>query len=105
MESKENRDKFAQEAIDLIRRGSNLPAGIGKYAYDLFREELDRLYYPDLIILPLTPEGEIQREWLINYHHDKQGRIIHQSILRYGAHEREFKYQGDDFIAMLVNND
>ena len=47
-----------------------LPNGIKKYAYDLFKEELDKLYHPELIVLPLTKEGEKEREWLINYQHD-----------------------------------
>ena len=38
-----------------------LPNGIKKYAYDFFKEELDKLYHPELIVLPLTKEGEKER--------------------------------------------
>tara|TARA_R110001592_G_scaffold152313_1_gene379703 strand:- start:708 stop:974 length:267 start_codon:yes stop_codon:yes gene_type:complete len=82
-----------------------LPNGIKKYAYDLFKEELDKLYHPELIVLPLTKEGEKEREWLINYQHDDDGNLIHQSISRYGAEEKNFEYKGDIFLAILINND
>jgi hypothetical protein len=82
-----------------------LPSGIKKYASDFFKEELDKLYHPDLIVLPITKEGEKEREWLINYQHDDDGNLIHQSILRYGAEEKNFEYKGDMFLAILINND
>ena len=82
-----------------------LPHGIKKYAYDFFKEELDKLYHPELIVLPLTKEGEKEREWLINYQHDDDGNLIHQSIFRYGAEEKNFEYKGDMFLAILINND
>jgi len=82
-----------------------LPIGVEKYASELFKEELDQLYYPDLIVLPLTQEGEQQREWIINYQHDDEGNLIHQSVFRYGAHEHNFEYKGETFLAILVNND
>jgi len=31
--------------------------------------------------------------------------LIHQSIFRYGAEEKNFKYKGDTFLAILINND
>ncbi len=82
-----------------------LPNGIKKYASDFFKEELDKLYHPELIVLPLTKEGEKEREWLINYQHDDDGNLIHQSIFRYGAEEKNFEYKGDIFLAILINND
>lgn len=82
-----------------------LPIGIEKYAYELFKDELSGLYYPDLIVLPLTKEGEEQREWLINYQHDDNGKLLHQSVFRYGAYEHNFEYKGETFLAILVNND
>lgn len=82
-----------------------LPVGIEEYAYELFKEDLDQLYYPDLIILPLTQEGEEQREWLVNYQHDEDGKLLHQSIFHYGAKEHNFKYNNEIYLAILVNND
>lgn len=82
-----------------------LPAGIYEYALKKFEEELSYLYYPELIVLPLTPEGEEEREWLINTQHDADGNMINQSILRYGCSEHNFEYEGDTFLAILVNND
>ena len=82
-----------------------LPDGIERHAADLFKEKLDQLYHPDLIVLPLTPEGESEREWLVNYHHDSDGKLVHQSILRYGAEECNFEFEGVTYLAILVNND
>jgi hypothetical protein len=95
--------------VDILRPTpiwqQQLPNGIEKYAYELFKEELDTLYYPDLIILPLTPEGEEQREWLINYQHDEDGKLLHQSVFRYGATEKNFEFDNETYLAILVNND
>lgn len=41
-----------------------LPKGIREYANKLFENELQYICYPDLYILPLTPEGEQKREYL-----------------------------------------
>ncbi len=82
-----------------------LPLGIREYALDRFKEQLDALYHPDLIILPLTIEGELQREYLYDYHHDDNGNLIHQSINRYGAYEYNFKFDDGTYLAILVNND
>jgi hypothetical protein len=72
-----------------------LPAGVKEFAINNFKFELDSLYYPDLYVLPLTPEGEQEREYLIN----------ELTIFRYGANEVLFKFEGDTFLAILVNND
>jgi hypothetical protein len=72
-----------------------LPAGVREFALNNFKFELDSLYYPDLYVLPLTPEGEQEREYLIN----------ELTIFRYGAHEVLFQFEGDTFLAILVNND
>jgi len=82
-----------------------LPHGIREYANKLFKEELDGLDYPDLYVLPLTPEGEAEREYLINYHHNENGKLIHTSIYRCGAYEHNFEYEGETYLAILVNND
>jgi hypothetical protein len=82
-----------------------LPIGIEEYASELFKDELSGLYYPDLIVLPLTQEGEEQREWLINYQHDEDGKLLHQSVFRYGATEHNFEYNNETYLAILVNND
>jgi|TARA_R110000851_G_scaffold86656_1_gene188689 hypothetical protein len=82
-----------------------LPVGIEKCASELFEDELSTLYFPDLIILPLTPEGKEQREWLINYQHNEGGRLVHQSVFRYGATEHNFEYNNETYLAILVNND
>ena len=80
-------------------------ADVYKYARDKFKEELDVLNYPDLIVLPLTKEGEEQREYLINYQFDISGKLIHSSIYRYGAYEYNFEYNKNIYLAIIVNND
>ena len=82
-----------------------LPLGIEDYAYELFKYELSLLNYPKLIVLPLTQEGEERREWLINYQHDEDGNLLHQSVFRYGAIEHNFQYNNETYLAILVNND
>jgi len=72
-----------------------LPNGIYEYALQEFEMELDSLYYPDLIILPLTPKGELERirmcdEWV---------------IFKYGAYEYNFEFKGEMYLAILINND
>jgi|AntAceMinimDraft_18_1070375.scaffolds.fasta_scaffold130114_2 hypothetical protein len=56
-----------------------LPTGIREHAYDVFKDNLDGLYYPDMIVLPLTQEGAERREWLVNYQY-KEGKLIHQRV-------------------------
>ncbi len=82
-----------------------LPPNIYSYANEYFKEKLETLYCPDLYILPLTTEGEQQREYLINYHHNGKGELIWQSIYRYGAYEYNFIFENDIYLAILVNND
>ena len=81
------------KTIDKVKL--QLPIGITEYARKLFKWELDQLNYPSLIVLPLTPEGEEEREWLINYQYDNDGDLIHQSVYRYGAEEKNFEYKGN----------
>jgi hypothetical protein len=76
-----------------------------KYAAEMFKDELDGLFYPTLYVLPVTQEGEIIREYLWNYHFDKDDKCIWQSIGRYGCSEYNFEYKGELFLAILVNND
>lgn len=82
-----------------------LPPKIDEYANEYFKEELNNLYHPDLYILPLTVEGEEQREYLINYHHDSKGNLMWQSVYRYGAYEYNFTFENETYLAILVNND
>lgn len=82
-----------------------LPKGIEDYAKKLFRKELEELNHPDIIVLPLTKEGEEYREWLYKSHHNELGDLVHQSIGRYGATEHNFEYKGDTFLAILIDND
>lgn len=66
-----------------------------KYASDLFYLDLSELYYGDLIVLPLTVEGEIERDRLYR----------EEEIGRYGAYEKNFTFNGVTYLAILVNND
>lgn len=66
-----------------------------KYASDLFYYDLAELYCGDLIVLPLTKDGEVERERL--YKEDDIGR--------YGAYEKNFEFNGVVYLAILVNND
>lgn len=66
-----------------------------KYASDLFYLDLSVLYYGDLIVLPLTVEGEIERERLYR----------DEEIGWYGAYEKNFTFNGVTYLAILVNND
>jgi len=75
------------------------------FAKNKFNEDLDLMLNASLIVLPINPEGEEKREYLINYQHDKKGNLIHQSVYRYGAKEINFEYKNDLFLAILVNND
>jgi len=82
-----------------------LPHGIEPYASNLLKEELSALNYPDLIVLPITAEGEERREWLSVNQYNDEGEIVHQSIHCYGATEHNFSYKGGVYLAILVNND
>lgn len=66
-----------------------------KYASDLFYLDLSELYYGELIVLPLTVEGEIERERLYR----------DEEIGWYGAYEKNFTFNGVMYLAILVNND
>lgn len=72
-----------------------LPNGIREYALNKYKHEMDCLYYADLYILPLTIEGEIELKRL--YDEDLIGQ--------YGAYEKNFKYNNETFLAVIVNND
>lgn len=66
-----------------------------RYAENFFASELAELYYPDLYVLPLTADGEIERVRL--YSEDEIGM--------YGTTEKNFKFNGETYCAILVNND
>ena len=72
-----------------------IPVGIRDYALEKYKEEMDCLYYADLYILPLTIEGEIELKRL--YDEDWIGK--------YGAYEKNFEYNNETFLAVIVNND
>lgn len=82
-----------QKALE--RNVIDLPEGIQDYAAKLFENELQYICYPNLYVLPLTPEGEQKREYL----------YIKCQIWRYGAYEINFQYNNETFLAILVNND
>ena len=82
-----------------------LPVGIYKFCENLFKNELNNLYYPDMYILPLTPEGEEILEYISDYQYNDKGQLIWDSIYRYGAYTINVKYEGDIFNVILVNND
>ena len=92
--------KVAERIKDL-----ELPIGIYKYCENLLKNELDNLYYPDMYILPLTPDGEEILEYISDYQYDDKGQLVWDSIYRYGAHTINVMYEGDVFNVILVNND
>lgn len=53
------------------------------------------LYYPNLYVLPITPEGEVE---LIRMYNE-------EDIYRYGAYESTLKFNDDLFTVLIVNND
>lgn len=81
-----------------------LPYPIRLHAYNKFKQQLDAMYHPDLHVLPLTPEGEARRQYLISEEYTDK-RISKPSILRYGIEEYNFEYEGNTYLAILVNND
>jgi hypothetical protein len=103
-----DRNTFFDNLVDnhkTLTRREKLPKGIYDYAYKKFEVEMLGLYYPYIIILSLTPEDEEEREYLYDYHHDKNGELIHQSIARYGAYEYNFEYDGETYLAIIINQD
>ena len=79
---------------------------IVQHAFRLLRVKLARHYRPDLIVLPLTPDAEAYREWIKQDHYDpKTGWCTHESIDHYGSYEYNFYYEGELYLAIIVNND
>jgi hypothetical protein len=72
-----------------------LPIGIKEYAMRRYKEEMDCLNYPSLYVLPLSVEGEVELERLYN----------EEQIGHYGAYEKNFEYDNETFLAVIVNND
>jgi len=66
-----------------------------EHANELYKEDLDMLYYGDLYVIPITLEGEEYRMYLYE----------ECWIGSYGAYERNFTYGGEIYLAILVNND
>jgi len=75
---------------------NELPKGIFEYALKEFEDKLSYLYYGSLIVLPLTPNGEIER---INLYGEPRW------INEYGAYEYNFNFNGETYLAILVNGD
>lgn len=71
---------------------NQLPSGIRNFALIKYKEVMDQLYHPDLYVLPISPEGEAELERL--YAEDN-----------YGAYKKNFVYQGETYLAIIVNND
>ena len=84
-----------EELIDVSNWKDQLPNGIYEFAFNKFKQEIDKLYHADLYVIPLTVEGEAERERLYD----------ENSISRYGAYEINFKYDNETFLAIIVNND
>ena len=62
--------------------------------------ETEEVYY--LIRMTKAEAQQIIEE---DEDYDDDGNLIHQSIFRYGAEEKNFEYKGDTFLAILINND
>lgn len=77
------------------------------YAYvdTLFAEELATLCYPQTYILPVTPQGEVEREYLLNDQFDDNDDLTWQSVRRYGCSEHTITFEGELYTVILVNND
>lgn len=71
------------------------PKEVLNYFNDLFKEELDALYYGNLYVLPLTEEGEEFYNYLIN----------EEEICRYGCYTYLKYFNGEPYNIILVNND
>ena len=68
---------------------------VSEYATTLFHEKLGDLYEGELIVLPFTLEGNIEKTRLYD----------EEEIGKYGAIEENFTLNGKDYIALLINND
>jgi hypothetical protein len=100
------KEKVGERISNLMTKiNQELPDGIYKYAQEKFKEELSSLYHPDIFILPITPEGEEVREYLMDYHHNEKGQLLWQDIRRYGAGESNITYDGETYNVIIVNND
>ena len=66
-----------------------------KFVSELYKDDLDMLYYGDLYVIPITLEGE---EYRIHLYEEC-------CIGSYGAYEHNFIYNGEIYLVILVNND
>ena len=82
----------------------DLPTGIYKYCHEYLKDQLDSLYYPDIYIFPLTPEGEDIYDYISTYQIEN-GKCIWYSIFAYGAYAHNVEYEGEIYNVVLVNND
>jgi hypothetical protein len=97
---KRNRTKVEAPYVDWVTRNREIKSpyvhsNVVRYAALKFENELSQLYYGDLYILPLTVEGEEYRMMLFEKYW----------IGQYGAYEINFTYNGEVYLAILVNND
>lgn len=83
----------------------DVPIGLYEYCIDELKTELDMLTHPDMYILTITAEGESIREYILEYHHDKDGNLTWTAISRYGYASYNINYEGDVYNVILVNND
>ena len=80
---------------------SNVNPGVLDRAYDLIDTEDNE----EIVIIPHTFEGKRYKEWLYDYQFDDDGKLIHQSIKRYGCYEEEITVDGVDYTALVIGLD
>lgn len=72
-----------------------LAEGVVEFAEKHYKEELDCLYYGRLVVLPLSVEGEIELERLLD----------EEAIGNYGYTSNNFNHNNTTYLALLINND
>ena len=82
----------------------DLPTNIAGHCFKVFEDELNCLYYPSVYIFPLTPEGEELYDYITHYHFEN-GKMVWESVYRYGAHAYNMEFEGEIYNVVLVNND
>jgi hypothetical protein len=85
---------WKQWQIDHPRQPS-VPTKLYERVYYLLASEILDLYYPDVYVLPTTPDGEVHREMLYGEY----------DIFRYGCYEYSINYENELYTIILVNND
>ena len=80
----------------MYKNNTYTPCNIIEFAKNKFNYLMQDLYFPTLIVLPITPEGEEIR--LSLYKEDLD-------MGRYGVYEKNFKYNNGLYLAIIINND